>query len=313
MPCAKGDGSRPWCVTGRRMADPQPFARTLLQALRPHHWVKNLLVFVPILAAHRWTEPALWAAAALAFAAFCLCSSAVYLTNDLMDVQDDRAHPVKRHRPLASRRLSPGQAVGLAAVLALPGLGLALVAGVATVLAVYALGSLAYSARLKTLPGIDIAGLVGLYSLRLLAGGEATGIAVSGWLLGYGACVFTSLALAKRAAELGGVAAGTLPLPQRRGYRLPHRRRLVALGLLAALASAAVLLVYLTDASARGLYAQPGWLILAGGVVLVWLGHVWRLVGQGRLHSDPIVFALKDPASLTAGCVVLVLFAVAAG
>ena len=111
MPCAKGGGSRPWCVSGRRMADPQPFAGTLVQALRPHHWVKNLLVFVPILAAHRWTEPALWAAAALAFAAFCLCSSAVYLTNDLMDVQDDRAHPVKRHRPLASRRLSPGQAV----------------------------------------------------------------------------------------------------------------------------------------------------------------------------------------------------------
>jgi 4-hydroxybenzoate polyprenyltransferase len=294
------------------MAERVRLARTLVHALRPHHWVKNLLVFVPILAAHRWHEPQLWASAGLAFAAFCLCSSAIYLANDLLDVDDDRAHPLKRHRPLASGRLSPRQALTLAGVLAVPALGLALASGAIWLVAGYALGSLAYSARLKTLPGIDIAGLVGLYSLRLLAGGAATGIAVSGWLLSYAACIFASLALAKRAAELGGVAAGDLPLPGRRGYRMQDRKPLTALGILAAVGSIGVLLAYFGDAEARTLYAQPYWLLAGGGVVLVWLLRVWRLVSRGQLHSDPIVFALRDPASLAAGLLVLAVFALAA-
>lgn len=293
------------------MAEALPPVRTLLLALRPHHWVKTLLVFVPILAAHRWAEPALWVNAALAFAAFSLCSSAVYLTNDLMDIEDDRAHPVKRHRPLASGQLRPTQAILVAVLLTALAFGLAGASGVVWVLAVYAMGSLAYSAWLKTLPGVDLLGLVGLYSLRLLAGGAATGIPVSGWLLAYGACVFASLALAKRSAELGGVAQGMLPLPRRRGYRVRDRGILTVLGLLAALGSGVVLLLYLQDAQAQALYDRPGWLMLGGGVVVLWLTRVWRLVVRGRLQADPIVFALKDPASLMAGLGVLALFAMA--
>jgi 4-hydroxybenzoate polyprenyltransferase len=291
------------------VADP---ARVLIRALRPHHWVKNLLVFVPILAAHRWAELALWAEASLAFVAFSLCSSAVYLTNDVMDLEDDRAHPVKRLRPLASGQLRPDQAMVLAAVLATVGLGLAAAIGTAWVMGLYLLVSLAYSAWAKTLPVIDLAVLVGLYSLRLLAGGDATGIAVSGWLLGYGACVFASLALAKRSAELGSVALGELSIPLRRGYRVRDRGRLTALGLVAAVGSGAVLVFYLQGAQAQALYHRPGWLLLAGGVVLVWLLRVWRLVALGRLHTDPIIFALKDRASLGAGLGVLALLVLAA-
>lgn len=294
------------------MVDKRPLARTLLHAVRPHHWVKNLLVFVPILAAHRWNEPQLWTSAGVAFVAFCLCSSAIYLANDLLDVDDDRAHPLKRHRPLASGRLLPEQAVAAAGVLAVPALGLALASGAIWWLVGYVFGSLAYSARLKTLPGIDIAALVGLYTLRLLAGGAATEIAVSGWLLSYAACIFASLALAKRAAELGGVAAGDLPLPGRRGYRMQDRKPLTALGILTAAGSIGVLLTYLGDAEARALYVQPSWLLAGGGVVLIWLLRVWLLVTRGRLHSDPIVFALRDPASLAAGLLVLAAFAMAA-
>jgi 4-hydroxybenzoate polyprenyltransferase len=291
------------------------FVGSAISALRPHHWVKNLLVFVPILAAHRWDEPALWAKAGIAVVAFSLCSSAVYLTNDMMDVGDDRAHPVKRHRPLASGRLQPGQMILMACLLAVSAFGLAAVAGAGTlaVIAVYAVGSLAYSAWLKTLKWIDLLALVVLYTLRLLAGGAATGIAVSGWLLMYGAFVFASLVLAKRTVELRGAAAGMLPLPQRRGYRLQDQRLLTSLGLTAAVGSGVLLMLYLQDGRAQAPYDRPGWLMLGGAAVVLWLMRVWRLVSQQRLHTDPIVFALKDPASLAAGAGVLLLFFLAAG
>lgn len=295
------------------MSDAVLFVRSAVNALRPHHWVKNLLIFVPILAAHRWDEPELWAKAGLAVVAFSLCSSAVYLTNDMMDVDDDRAHPVKRHRPLASGRLQPGQMILMAGLLAVPAFALAAVAGAIAVIAVYAAGSLAYSAWLKTLKWVDLLALVGLYTLRLLAGGAATGIAVSGWLLMYGAFVFASLVLAKRTVELRGAAAGILPLPQRRGYRLQDQRLLTALGLVAAVGSGVLLMLYLQDGQARVLYDRPVWLMLGGAAVFLWLMRVWRLVSQGRLHTDPIVFALKDPASLAAGAGVLLLFFLAAG
>ena len=293
------------------MAEAVPPARTLLRALRPHHWVKNLLVFVPILATHRWDEPALWASAGLAFAAFSLCSSFVYLTNDLLDIEDDRAHPVKRHRPLASGLMHPRQAIWLALLLMVLAFALAVTSGAGWVLAVYMLGAQAYSAWLKTLPGVDLMALVGLYTLRLLAGGQATDIPVSGWLLSYGAAVFASLALAKRSAELGDAAAGVLPLPRRRGYRVEDRTGLTAIGLLAAVGSELVLVLYLQDAQARSLYAQPAWLLLGGVVVLLWLIRVWRLVTQRRMHTDPIVFALKDPISLAAGALMLTMFVLA--
>jgi 4-hydroxybenzoate polyprenyltransferase len=284
-----------------------------VRALRPHHWVKNLLVFIPILAAHRWDETGLWLQAALTFAAFSMASSAVYLTNDLFDIEDDRAHPIKRLRPLASAQMRPAQAILLAVVTFVTGIILAAAAGVLVLLGGYAVASLAYSLKLKTLPVIDLICLVGLYTLRLLAGGMTTGIAVSGWLLAYGGCVFASLALAKRCAELTGARAGTLPLPSRRGYRLADRRTLAAAGLVAAVGSVGVLMLYLEEAQANALYDRPGWLLLAGAIVLAWLIRVWWLVTRNRLIGDPIVFALRDPASLAAGSSVIALLVLAAG
>ena len=283
------------------------------RAFRPHHWVKNLLVFVPILAAHRWDEPGLWLQAGLAFAAFCLASSSVYLTNDLFDIEDDRAHPVKRLRPLASGQMRPRQAAVMASLMLVAGLMLAATAGAVAILGAYAIASLAYSLKLKTLPVVDLVWLVGLYCLRLLAGGMATGIAVSGWLLAYGACVFASLALAKRCAELAGAKAGTLTLPGRRGYRLGDQRTLTMAGLAAAVGSGGVLGLYLQEAQAIDLYDQPVWLLLAGAIVVGWLLRVWWLVSRNRLVSDPIVFALRDPASLAAGAGVIGLLLLAAG
>lgn len=292
------------------LAAPPPRRPALLRALRPHHWVKNLLVFMPLLAAHRWADPAVWSDAAIAFLAFCLSSSAIYLANDLLDIADDRAHPEKRRRPLASGRLRPGQALGLAlGLMALSAL-LGAIAGVLTVLAGYVLASLLYSVRIKTILLLDVIWLVGLYCLRLLAGGLATGIAASGWLLAYGACIFAALALAKRCAEVSGMAVGSLPIPKRRSYRPADRTWLLAAGLAASLASGLVLAMYLQDPQAAVIYARPGWLALAGAVIVVWQLRVWWLVRKGALQADPIVFALTDPTSLAAGVGVLLLFAI---
>lgn len=293
---------------------PVPAPRAVpLQALRPHHWVKNLLVFVPLLAAQRWDATALWMQSVLAFAAFCLVSSAIYLTNDLFDIPDDRRHPVKRQRPLASGDMLPTQALALLAVAAALGFGLAIWVGILSVLVLYAVVALAYSLKLKTWQGVDLAVLVGLYALRLLAGGVATGIAVSGWLLAYAGMIFASLAMAKRAAELAGARTSALPLPQRRGYRLKDQSRLTMLGGLAALGSVAVLLLYLNSPQARALYDRPVWLMVAGAVVLLWLLRLWRLIGQSRMTGDPVVFALRDPISLLSGIGVIGLLLLAAG
>lgn len=290
---------------------PRPTA--LLPALRPHHWVKNLLVFVPLLAAHRWDEPDLWAKAALALAAFSLVSSAVYLANDLFDLPDDRRHPVKRLRPLASGAMRPTQALVLFFAALAMGLALAAPAGFMAILSLYAVTAAAYSLKLKTWPGIDLTVLVGLYSLRLSAGGMATGIPVSGWLMAYGACIFASLAMAKRYAELAGADSGALPLPQRRGYGLADLHWLAAAGGLSAIGSALVLLAYLQQPQARALYGQPIFLMVAGTVLLAWLLRLWRLVVRNRLTGDPVVFALRDPVSLGAGASALALLALAAG
>ena len=285
----------------------------LLQAMRPHHWVKNLLVFLPLIAAHRWGEAVLWQHAALIFAAFCLCSSAVYLVNDLVDLPDDRAHPKKRHRPLAAGRLSPRVALAAAAVLSALAALLAAAAGALTVILLYALASLVYSLWVKAWALADLFWLVGLYLSRVLAGAMVTGIVTSDWLLALSGLVFASLACAKRCAELTGVAAGTLPLPRRRGYRPEDRAALTAAGLAAGFSTQIVLRLYLQEATAEALYARPGWLMLAGVAMLGWLLRVWLLVGRGHMETDPIVFALRDRTSLAAALALTACFLLAAG
>ncbi|MBW7860860.1 MAG: UbiA family prenyltransferase [Rhodocyclaceae bacterium] len=282
--------------------------RALVHAARPHHWVKNLLVFLPLIAAHRWDAPAPWVRAALVFAAFCLCSSAAYLANDLADLHDDRAHPQKRLRPLASGAVRPPLAIAVALTLLAAALLLAGRIGALVPVAGYAAAALAYSLWVKPWPLVDLFWLVGLYLLRIIAGGAATGIIISDLLLVLAGMVFASLACVKRAAELGEVATGTLPAPQRRGYRVEDRALLIAAGLASAFAVPVVLLLYLREDAAAQLYPRPGWVLVAGVVLLSWLLRLWLLAGRGRLRLDPVVFALRDRISLVsllalAGCV----------
>ena len=270
----------------------------LFRALRVLQWSKNLLVFVPLLGAHRWDDPATLAAASLAFVAWCLAASAMYVVNDVADRDDDRGHPHKRTRPFASGALSPRAGWTLAAVLAASAALLASRAAPAfqLCLAAYVAIALAYSAGLKRLIVVDVLILAFLYNLRIFAGGAATGIRVSEWLVAFATFFFLSLALMKRHAELG-LSRDTAEPPSRRGYRVRDREAIGAFGAAAACASVVVMALYVSGRDVALLYSRPAWLWAICPLLLYWLARAWLLAYRGEMRDDPLLFAQTDPAS----------------
>lgn len=281
--------------------NPERTASAVWRAMRPHHWIKNLLVFLPLIAAHRWAEStALWGSL-LAFVTFCLITSAIYLINDLFDLPDDRKHPTKRHRPLASGALKVPAALWAAGLLALSGLSVGLTlaptAALAGVALLYATVALIYSRWLKTWRFVDLLGLGVFYTLRVLAGSAATGIAATGWLLALCFSLFLALACAKRAAELTHARlVGTAGIARRR-YRLRDLVWVTWLGGISAASAGLVLASYAQSQSAADLYARPPLLNLTAALLMLWVGWIWRNTLRGLMHGDPIIFALRDRAS----------------
>lgn len=266
-----------------------PRVLVIARALRLHQWSKNVLVFAPAVLAHRF-EAAIVRRSLVAFVAFGCVASAGYVLNDLLDVESDRAHPTKRHRPFASGALSPavGWALGPAvlaagfafASTAAPGLGL--------VLGAYLAGTLLYSYVLKRLVIADVIALAGLYTLRLFAGAAATGVAVSEWLATFSMCLFVSLALMKRAAELQG---GASALPGR-GYGADDRAVVLAFGVASNISAVLVLALYVTSHEVRRLYAHPDALWALCPLALYWGARLWIDAQRGHITGDPLIHAL---------------------
>jgi decaprenyl-phosphate phosphoribosyltransferase len=177
---------------------------SILKAVRPHQWVKNLFVAAPVVFAKRIGDLHSDLRAAAAFAAFCLLSSAVYLVNDLVDIEKDREHPTKRHRPIASGKLKPQFARALAGLFAVAALGSGLVLGwsFAMTAAGYLALNAAYSFRLKRIAFVDVACISVGFLLRVLAGAFAIDVAPSRWLLVCTLLLSALLGFGKRAHEL---------------------------------------------------------------------------------------------------------------
>ncbi len=288
----------------------------VLRALRAHQWIKNLLVFVPVLMAHRVLDAPAMTAAACAFLAWCLCASSVYVVNDLLDLEADRRHPHKRRRPLASGALNKKTAAVLVPVLLLPGLALAFLLlpplfGLALLL--YLSLSTAYSLFLKRLPIVDVMVLAGLYTLRVLSGGIAAGVAVSPWLLAFSMFLFLSLAFVKRYTELRMTAADDAHgETSRRGYAREDMELLKSFGTSSGYLSVLVLALYINQSrEVTLLYRSPWALWLIGPCLLYWVTRVWLLASRGRMHDDPVVFTVKDPVSYALGAVIAALIVVA--
>jgi 4-hydroxybenzoate polyprenyltransferase/phosphoserine phosphatase len=278
--------------------------RAWFSALRAHQWMKNLLVLVPLLAAHRGGDASAWWAAGWAFLCFGLCASSVYLLNDLVDLSDDRHHPRKRSRSFAGGHL-PLQSGLVAAPLLLAGafgLSISVLPGSFTVtLAFYYACTLAYSFWLKRRLVVDVMMLAGLYTLRIVAGVAAIGAQFTFWLLAFSVFIFLSLALVKRYAELQLSAGRAESKVRGRGYCSDDLPIVGSMGIAAGYAAVLVLALYVHDPKTTALYATPMILWLTCPVLLAWISRVWMLAHRGLMHDDPVVFALRDRISLVCG------------
>lgn len=282
--------------------------RIVLRAIRLTQWAKNALLFVPLLAAHS-LDPSAWGAVALAFVAFGLCASATYLLNDLLDLPSDRAHRLKRFRPLASAALGIPTAVALGTVMMVLAFALAwqVSRGFTAVLALYTVVTLAYSIRLKRLALVDVLLLSGLYTLRIGAGAVAARVELSGWLLAISAFLFLGLALVKRCAELEHLNQDATELAPGRGYQRRDLPTLRAMGIASGFTAVTVFTLYINSPNSQALYAQPAWLWGVAPVLLLWTMRIWLKAGRRELQGDdPLRFTLKDPYSWgTAAAIVL--------
>lgn len=284
----------------------KPFSwRVLLRAFRVYQWVKNLLLFVPLLMAHRVLDLTAWGSAAAGFLAFSLCASAVYVINDLMDLEADRQHPTKSKRPFASGDLA--LTVG---ILSVPGLLLAsaLIALLLPPLFVLTLGAyflitLAYSVRLKQVMLVDVIVLALLYTVRIVSGGLAAQVPLSEWLLAFSLFFFLSLAFVKRYSELFELRRQKRDSVKRRGYRADDLEMMGRLGASSGYISVLVMALYLNSEQVRTLYQHPVMLWFLCPVILYWVSRVWLLSHRGELDADPIVFAITDRVSYLSGAI----------
>jgi 4-hydroxybenzoate polyprenyltransferase/phosphoserine phosphatase len=272
--------------------------RLYLQALRLHQWLKNLLVFVPLVMAHRFFELDLLGRTFLAFLAFGLCASSVYLANDLLDLPSDRHHPRKRQRPFAAGELSPYWGLGLAPflqglsllvslLLPLPFLGM---------LVIYYVLNLAYSFYLKRIVLLDVIVLAGLYTLRVMAGSASISIWPSSWLLAFSTFIFLSLALVKRYAELVTMEAES-GVVQVRGYQIVDKELLASLGSGSGYVAVLVLAIYISSGIAEIHYTRHYLIWLLCPLLLYWISYVWLMAHRGKMHDDPLVFTIRDRIS----------------
>lgn len=273
---------------------------TWTRALRLHQWAKNLLIFVPLLTAHLAFDIDAVGHALLAFLAFGLCASSVYLLNDLLDLPSDRLHPRKRHRPFAAGRLSLLAGIALAPLLLAGAFALAalLPGRFMIALAAYYLLTLAYSFKLKRVELLDVVVLASLYTSRIVAGTFAMTLPLSFWLLAFSMFLFLSLALVKRYTELAIMRDSGLESAAGRGYRVDDLPLLGGLGGAAGYLSVLVLALYINSHESAALYGQPKLLWLLCPLLLYWISRAWLLTHRGRMHDDPLLFAIRDPISL---------------
>jgi len=280
------------------ITDAPPSFRTWVNALRGHHWAKNLLLFLPLLLSHNLSiEPLLRTAAG--FVLYGFCASALYILNDLLDLHSDREHPWKKQRPFAAGELSiaEGLFVSFTLLAAAVGLGALIDLPFCLTLVGYAALTMLYSLYLKKVALLDVFVLSSFYSFRILAGAFISSTPLSQWFLAFSMFFFLSLAMAKRYSELlhanDLVASGN----SGRGYRLHDRELLLAFGVGSSFSAVVILSLYVHSQDVLVLYSSPEWLLLLCPIVLYWLGRTWLLAHRGELKEDPVTLAIRDRAS----------------
>jgi len=283
----------------KRFELPGASMRQWLKALRVHQWIKNALLFLPLLAAHRLFDIDAVLATVLAFVCFSLCASSVYITNDLLDLASDRQHHRKRKRPFAAGHLPllAGPVVAIGLLIVSFGLATLLHEVFVAVLAGYYLLTSAYSLRFKRVVMLDVVVLATLYTSRIVAGTAAIHTKPSFWLLAFSMFLFLSLAMVKRYIELLSAQKVGKINASGRGYDVGDIPLIQSLGAASGYLSVLVLALYIDSPDSLALYHHPHYLWLLCPVLLYWISRTWAIAHRGVMHDDPVVFAVTDKLS----------------
>lgn len=291
-------------------------ARDWMKACRLHQWLKNLLIFVPLVAAHELVDPMLVLQGLVAFLCFGMCASSVYLLNDLLDLADDRHHRTKQFRPLAAGRVSIRSGLTAFPLLLASAFAAAwsfLPWQFTGVMAAYYLLTLAYSLSLKRRMAVDVIVLAALYTLRIIAGCAAFALPLSFWTLAFSTFMFLSLALVKRCTELYEARnRGSVEKTRGRAYFPGDLYMIASLGAASGYMAVIVLALYIHEPGTALLYEHPQIIWLACPLLLLWVTRTWLITHRGQMHDDPVVFAVRDRVSLMIGSLFSLVFWLAA-
>lgn len=270
-----------------------------LKAMRVYQWIKNVLIFVPLITSHSFSSFNLILQATAAFFSFSFVASSGYVINDLFDLNSDRAHPRKRFRPFASGKLSILSGVILAFILLVGGLLIAAQLNFLflIILLVYFVVSFSYSLYFKKIVLFDVFILAMLYSARVIAGGKATQVPISFWLIAFSTFMFLSLAFVKRYSELMKITDETSLKEWGREYITSDLNLLQIMGVVSGFLSVVVFSLYIYSPEVSHLYSHPKYLWGTSLLFLFWISHIWVVTNRGKMMDDPIVFAIKDKTS----------------
>lgn len=287
------------CVVKRVFPRVKGTWKAWIKAMRLHQWLKNLLIFVPLLAAHRLLDPTAVLHSGIAFLTFSLCASGVYLLNDLLDLNADRRHPHKRMRPFASGRLPLVMGLFAAFLLTCAAFAVAFltIPKFALILLGYYILTISYSLFLKRIVMLDVVILAALYTTRIIAGTVAIDLELSFWLLAFSMFIFLSLAMLKRYTELLTMQESGYNRPSGRSYQVDDLSLIQSLGSASGYLSVLILALYINSPASQALYTHPQVLWLLMPLLLYWISRAWMVAHRGTMHDDPVIFAVKDRTS----------------
>ncbi|MDM0107896.1 UbiA family prenyltransferase [Variovorax sp. J22R24] len=277
-----------------------------LYGVRLHQWLKNLLIFLPLLPVLHELDASLIGNACIAFLAFGLMASSIYVLNDLLDLESDRRHKRKKFRPFASGEISIADGMQMSVSLATTSLLISVLAlpwQFMAMLTLYLALTLAYSFFLKRRALVDVFALAGLYTVRVGAGAAAAGLPLSYWMLSFSIFLFLSLALAKRYVELMGTQEEIDRMSRERGYHAVDMPFVLCAGIAAGQMAALLLSLYFHDQDMMLRYSEPQLLWTLVPVFLFWVLRIWLKAVRGALHDDPVVFAARDWVSQLTVCI----------
>lgn len=301
------------CDQVQAISLPVATLKTYVKAIRVHQWVKNALMFVPLITAHLMADSQAWLTVSLGFIAFSLAASSVYVLNDLLDLSADRQHHSKCNRPFAAGTIALEKGAVLFPVLFVAAFALALYLpkGFIFALSFYYLLTVLYSFVLKRIVMLDTVVLAALYTMRIIAGTLLLQVPFSFWLLAFSMFIFLSLALMKRYTELVQMIAHNKTSTAGRGYQAGDAQMVASFGTASGLMAVLVLALYVHSDVVKIAYQTEQVLWLACPVLLYWISRAWMIAHRGLMDDDPIIFAVKDRQSLVTGLLIAAIFMLA--